>query len=90
MFDLYLLSVVMFVTAIAYLIWRDRANIEWHYGVLFMRRTERFKSFIGNIATRWLRGWKLISTIGIAACFVAMAYGMWLLLNMAMGVTTGI
>lgn len=90
MFDLHLLSVVMFVTAIAYLIWRDRANIEWHYGVLFMRRTERFKSFIGNIATRWLRGWKLISTIGIAACFVAMAYGMWLLLNMAMGVTTGI
>jgi len=90
MIDVYLLSVLAFVAVVAYLIWRDRKHIEWSYGVLFMRRTERFKAFIGAIANVSPRAWKVISTIAVFVCFGAMAYGMWLILGVAADVAAGL
>lgn len=88
--DLYLLSVLAFVALVAFLIWRDRANVEWRYGVLFMRRTERFKDGISALAARSPRLWKGISTFAIFVCFVAMAYGLWLLGSIAAAVAAGL
>lgn len=90
MIDLYMLSVAAFFAIVAVLIWRDRANIDWSYGVLFMRRTERFKTTIGNIAAKWPTGWKILSTIGILVCFGAMAYGLLLLINIGVAVAAGL
>ena len=90
MIDVYLLSVLAFVAVVAYLIWRDRKHIEWSYGVLFMRRTERFKALIGAIANVSPRAWKVISTMAVFVCFGAMAYGLWLIFGVAANVAAGL
>ncbi len=90
MADLYVLSVVAFALIVAALIWRDRKNIDWHYGVLFMRRTSKFKETIGKIAAISPRFWKILSTVGIIVCFGAMAYGLWLVIGLAGAVAAGL
>lgn len=90
MIDLYTLSVLVFAAVIAILIWRDRKNVQWSYGVLFMRRTSRFKKAIGDIAARSPRFWKFLSTIGVLACFGMMAYGIWLLFSIALAIAAGL
>ena len=88
--DLYLLSVLVFAAIVAVLLWRDRKNVEQSYGVLFMRRTERFKKTIGKIAGLSPRFWKVLSTVGIVVCFGVMAYGLYMLIDIGVKVASGL
>jgi len=88
--DIYLLSVIMFFAAIAYLIHRDRKNIQVDHHVIFMRRTKRFGDVIDKVAQLSPRFWKVIGTVGIAVCVYVMAYGIAQLYNVSRFVLSGL
>jgi len=77
MFDYYLLSVLAFFALLAALIYRDRKKIQFSYYVLFMRRTTRFRNFIGSVAKAAPRFWKIFGTIGVIVAFGAMFFGLY-------------
>lgn len=90
MIDPYTLSVLAFVAVVAVLIWKDRKNVQWSYGILFMRRTSKFKDVISDIAAGAPVFWKVISTIGIIICFGVMGYGLWLVIGISMSIAAGL
>jgi membrane-associated protease RseP (regulator of RpoE activity) len=78
MIDAYFASVVIFFATLAYVIYRDRKNLEIHY-VLFMRKTQWGKDFIDAAAKRFPLFWKVFSTVGVFVAFGLMAYGIYLI-----------
>jgi membrane-associated protease RseP (regulator of RpoE activity) len=78
MFDLYFASVVLFFATLAYIIYRDRKNLEIHY-VLVMRKTQWGKDIIDAAAERFPLFWKVFSTVGVFVAFGLMAYGVYLI-----------
>ena len=89
MIDLYLLSVILFFSMLAILIYRDRKNIDIKY-ILFMRRTKRFKNILDRIANKSILFWKVIGTIAFFVCLFFMIYGTYTMINVAYLVYTGV
>lgn len=87
--DLYLISVLIFFTILAILIYRDRKHIEWKYYVLFLRKTKKFANIINNIAKKSPLIWKIIATIAIAVSFYYMANGLYILFNLSYYISIG-
>jgi membrane-associated protease RseP (regulator of RpoE activity) len=90
MIDLYLLSVILFFSMLAVLIYRDRKNIDFKYYILFMRRTKRFRDVLDRIARKSILFWKIVGTIAIVVCLYFMAQGTYALINTAYLVYTGV
>jgi membrane-associated protease RseP (regulator of RpoE activity) len=74
MIDLYTVSVIIFFAILGIFIYKDRKNIEYKY-ILFMRRTKRFTNMIDAVARASPSFWKVVGTIAVIVCFIAMAYG---------------
>ena len=89
MIDLYTLSVIVFFALLAILIYKDRKNIDFKY-ILFMRRTKRFTNLIDRIARISPFFWKAVGSLAVFICFVAMAYGTYILIQTAYLVFTGV
>lgn len=89
MIDLYTLSVVVFFAFLGILIYRDRKNIDFKY-ILFMRRTKRFTNVIDRIARISPLFWKIVGSIAVVVCSVAMVYGTYILIQTAYLVYTGV
>ncbi len=87
MFDPYFWSVVVFFAVLATLVYHDRKNLEFHK-LLIMKRTERGKKFIGNVANVSPVLWNSISTIGIIFAFLFMLYGTYILIISAQMIIT--
>ena len=89
MIDLYLLSVILFFGLLAVLIVRDRKNIDFNY-FLLMRRTKRFRNILDKIAKKSILFWKIVGTIAFLVCLYYMISGVYLILNVAYLVYTGV
>jgi membrane-associated protease RseP (regulator of RpoE activity) len=89
MVDLYTVSVLIFFSILAVLIYRDRKKIDVKY-VLFMRRTKRFSGIIDRIANISPRFWKALGAIGIIVCLFMMANGVYSMFYTAYLVYTGV
>lgn len=89
MIDLYLLSVIVFFSLLAILIYKDRKNIDFKY-ILFMRRTKRFRNILDKIAKKSILSWKIIGTIAFLVCIFFMLYGSYTMINVAYLVYTGV
>lgn len=70
--DLNIVSIILFIALAAYVMWRDRANIERH-SVVFVRRTKRGINFLNEVAHLNPKIWRIWSTAGIVVGFLAMA-----------------
>ena len=90
MIDLYLLSVILFFSLLAVLIYRDRKKIDFKYYILFMRRTKRFRDILDRIARKSVLFWKIVGTIAIVVCLYFMAQGTYALISTAYLVYTGV
>jgi membrane-associated protease RseP (regulator of RpoE activity) len=81
MFDMaYLPFVIIFGAIIIYMA-LDRKNIEAH-GPLLIRKTDRGKVPIINVARRFRRFWTWVGTIAVVAGFIASFIGIYLFLAM--------
>ncbi|NIM47073.1 MAG: hypothetical protein GTN40_02855 [Candidatus Aenigmarchaeota archaeon] len=89
MIDPYLLSVIIFFSFLAVLIYRDRKNIDFTY-ILMMRRTKRFRNILDRIAKKSPLFWKVIGTIAFFICLLFMVEGIRLLLITDYLVFTGV
>jgi len=89
MIDLYTLSVIVFFVFLGILIYRDRKNIDFKY-ILFMRRTKRFTNLIDRIARVSPLFWKIVGSVAVFICFIAMGYGTYILIQTAYLVYTGV
>ncbi|MDD5416873.1 MAG: site-2 protease family protein [Candidatus Aenigmarchaeota archaeon] len=88
--DVYLLSVILFFSVLAVLIYKYRKRIDVKYYILFTFRTKRFSQMIDNIAKKSPKFWKIISTIAIFVCFYYMFQGVYLLLLNSQAIYEGI
>ncbi|MDY6776880.1 MAG: site-2 protease family protein [Candidatus Nanohaloarchaea archaeon] len=70
--SLNLLSIVVFLGVLAYLVWRDRENIE-RYSIVLVRRTKRGIEFLDRAAGISPRMWRYWSTLGVGVGFIGMA-----------------
>jgi membrane-associated protease RseP (regulator of RpoE activity) len=89
MIDPYLLSVLAFFSILAVLIYRDRKKIDFEYFVM-MRRTKRFRDLLDKIARISPSFWKIIGTIAIIICFIAMVFGTYNIIYNAYLIYTGV
>lgn len=89
MIDLYLLSVLVFFSILAILIFRDRKNIDFKYALL-MRRTKKFRNILDRIAKKSILFWKIVGTIAFFVCVYFMIQGTYAMLNAAYLVYTGV
>ncbi len=89
MIDLYLLSVLIFFSILAILIYRDRKNIDFKY-ILFMRRTKRFRNILDKIAKKSILFWKIVGTIAFLVCLFFMINGTYTMFDVAYKVSTGV
>ncbi|MEM5772907.1 MAG: site-2 protease family protein [Candidatus Aenigmatarchaeota archaeon] len=71
--DFYLLSVLIFVLVLAFLIYRDRKNIEFHY-FLLMRKTKFGIKLLDKLAGP-KKFWKVFGTIGFFVALFLMFEG---------------
>lgn len=76
--DLNLLSIIAFLLGAAYLLWRDRDNIERH-SIVFVRRTKHGIELLDRVAALGPRAWRWWANIGIVIGFIGMV-GLFLLL----------
>lgn len=67
------LSIVAFLAVLAFLLWRDRENIE-RYGIVFVRRTQHGIDYIDRVASVSPRIWRAWATVGIPIGFGLMAF----------------
>lgn len=63
-----ILSIIVFLAFAAYLLWRDRENIE-RYSVIFVRRTKKGIHYLDEVARLNPRIWRIWSTVGIVVGF---------------------
>lgn len=79
---------VGFILAIALLIYSDRKKVKLE-GIIFIRRTQKGRSFIDRVASRHSRFWRKLSIVGIALGIIFMVLGSLLLLTQAYAVFSG-
>jgi len=89
MIDPYLLSVMIFFSFLAVLIYKDRKNIDFNY-VLIMKRTKRFRNILDRIAKKSPSFWKIVGSIAFIICLLSMVYGIYLILLSDYLVYTGV
>ncbi len=89
MIDLYLLSVLIFFSILAVLIYRDRKNIDIKY-ILFMRRTKKFRNILDRIARKSILFWKIIGTIAFIVCLYYMIIGTYSMIRVAQLIYAGV
>ena len=77
-----------FVMAAALLIYADRKSVKLE-GIVFIRRTQRGRSFIDKVASRHAGFWRKMSYVGIVLGIIFMILGSLLLLQQAYAVFSG-
>lgn len=75
-----ILSIIMFFGILAIIIYRDRKNIEFNSG-LMMRRTNRGKKIIYDIAEKHRKKLRIIGNIAILAGVIVLIVGLFLLVQ---------
>ncbi|MEM5777356.1 MAG: site-2 protease family protein [Candidatus Aenigmatarchaeota archaeon] len=75
-----IISVLIFVSILAIIIYRDRKNIEFKSGLL-IRRSTKGKKLLYSFASKYEKILKIIGTIGIIVSILASLYGMYLLFH---------
>ncbi|MBN2101525.1 MAG: site-2 protease family protein [Candidatus Aenigmarchaeota archaeon] len=73
MFDLYSVSVLIFITALVFALYKDRKNLERN-SIMLLRRTERGKGLIKKIANACPFFWKWLGNAGIVIGFAVSVY----------------
>ena len=74
------ISAITFLLFLAVLVYLDRKNIEFKYG-LVLRRTQKGKKFIYRIARKYREKLKIVGNVGIIICIGASIAGLFLLVN---------
>lgn len=87
MLDFYLLSVLIFIAALALLVYRDRKNFR-REAIILLRKTKRGRGFITRTGTRFPRFWKLVGNIAVVVGFLVSAWGLLFLLQNAIRIAT--
>jgi membrane-associated protease RseP (regulator of RpoE activity) len=72
--DLEIISVLAFFGILGIIIYWDRKNIEFKYGIV-MRRTKKGKRMIHNFADKHRKKLQILGNIGIIVCIIASIYG---------------
>lgn len=78
MSDLYFASVIAFVAALAFLIYRDRKN--WKFSFVSMRRFREGEELFKKIAFRSQKFWKVMEIISVLVCVYLLIDGTRMLL----------
>jgi len=74
---------LLFIAAVAALVWHDRRNVK-ATGLVLMRRTQRGKLFLERLTARAPQLWRLLTTMGVVVAIPAMLFiSYFLLSNMA-------
>ncbi|MCJ7478726.1 MAG: site-2 protease family protein [Candidatus Nanohaloarchaeota archaeon QJJ-7] len=69
--SLNVLSIVLFIAALAVTVWRDRENIE-RYSIVLVRRTKRGIELLDKTASLSPRFWRIWSTLGVVVGLLGM------------------
>lgn len=69
--DLNVLSIAVFLLGAAYLLWRDRDNIERH-SIVFVRRTKHGIDLLDRVAALGPRAWRWWANLGVVIGFIGM------------------
>ncbi|MBS3056507.1 MAG: site-2 protease family protein [Candidatus Aenigmarchaeota archaeon] len=86
MFDVIIF--LIFIAAVALLVWKDRKNFKLE-GLILMRRTQKSKKTIDNIAMKAPKIWNAIAIIGIVTAVIGMVATLILLIFVAQQVGHG-
>jgi len=78
--DYYALSVVIFILLLVIILYKDRKHVE-RESVLFLRRTQRGKQFIVNLATSHPKFWKWVGNLGVCVGFFVSVFGLYYLID---------
>ena len=81
MFDLYTVSVLVFIAVLALFFYRDRKNVE-RQSILLLRKTKKGKGFITTLGRRFPRLWLVYGFLAVAVGFYVSAYIFYWLLAM--------
>lgn len=73
MIDAYTLSIIIFITVVAIIVYRDRKNIERQF-ILVLRKTKRGRSLLIKISRSHPLFWKYIGNIGVVFGFAGSVY----------------
>jgi len=73
MIDAYTLSIIIFITVVAIIVYRDRKNIERQF-ILVLRKTKRGRSLLIKISRSHTLFWKYIENIGVVFGFAGSVY----------------
>ncbi|MCD6476695.1 MAG: site-2 protease family protein [Candidatus Aenigmarchaeota archaeon] len=87
---LYTISIIVFFTLIIMLLYKYRKKIEIKYYIFYSFKTSKFKKTIDNIAQKHLKLWKILSTIAVIICLLAMIFGVISIAKLAYNIGTGI
>lgn len=77
-----------FIVVMACLIYSDRKNVK-REGIIIIRRTQKGRNFINNVAKSHIRFWRALSIIGIVAAVILMIVGSLVLITQAQAVIEG-
>jgi len=77
-----------FIAVISLLIYSDRRKVK-REGIIVIRRTQRGRNFIDNVAKACPRFWRVLSVIGIAVGIILMFVGSLVLITQAIAVIEG-
>ena len=80
-FDIYTLSVIVFVALLALFFWFDRKNVQ-RQSVLLLRKTTKGKAFLTNLGRRFPRGWWVYGNLAVVVGFAASVFISIFLLSM--------
>lgn len=76
----YNFSIITFVIFVIALLIKDRKNIERDF-IIFMRRTERGRDFLNNIANKAPKFWRYLGSASVFACFGVMGFGIFMVVR---------
>ena len=79
---------VGFIVVIALLIYSDRKKVK-REGIVIIRRTQKGRNFINNVAKSHKRFWRALSVIGIVVAIILMIVGSLVLITQAIAVIEG-
>ncbi|MEK6887502.1 MAG: hypothetical protein AABX14_01000, partial [Candidatus Aenigmatarchaeota archaeon] len=77
-----------FIVVIALLIYSDRKKVK-REGIVIIRRTQKGRNFINNVAKSHVRFWRILSVIGIVVAIILMVVGSLVLITQAIAVIEG-
>ncbi len=76
----YLVSVLIFITFLVVIFYKDRKNVE-RQSFLLMRRTQRGKKFLINFGRRFPRFWKAAGFIAVVLGFIISIWFLYMLID---------